>query len=189
MPIFGLVLVRQIKWKVAQWAELIWWQNYLAKRSKQRYLSWKRTYWKNFLEQTGVDKQLVPGVRILEVGCGPAGIFSILTGMEMIAVDPLINLYHERIAHFNLQDYPHVRFFNIPLENFSTNKTFDFIFCINVINHVKDMEAAVQQMTKFTSPHGKLILSVEVHRYRFLKRIFQIFPLDILHPHQHDLAR
>ena len=34
---------------------------------------------------------------------------------------------------------------------------------------------------------GRLVLSVDAHRHRWLKPIFRAVPGDVLHPHQHDL--
>jgi 2-polyprenyl-6-hydroxyphenyl methylase/3-demethylubiquinone-9 3-methyltransferase len=38
-----------------------------------------------------------------------------------------------------------------------------------------------------TKPGGDLLLTVDAHNYFLLKKIFQLIPGDILHPHQYSL--
>ncbi|MEM6726326.1 MAG: class I SAM-dependent methyltransferase [Bacteroidota bacterium] len=78
------------RWRLAQAAEIRWWQRYLRKKEPESYLSWKRDYWENFLEKI---QCIVPSqAHILDAGCGPAGIFTIFPENQVTAIDPL--LYH-----------------------------------------------------------------------------------------------
>lgn len=173
------------RWKVAQAAEIRWWQNYLKKRPKAEYLDWKRQYWKGFLQEMKIE--VPPKARCLDAGCGPAGIFSILQQQEVVAIDPLLDQYAEKLPHFQASDYPYCQFKTAPLEQFEDSEGFDWIFCLNAINHVADLELALQQLKQLLHPGGKLLLSIDAHNYRLFKYIFRLLPGDILHPHQHDL--
>ena len=79
------------RWKIAQAAEIRWWQNYLKNKSTTEYADWKTQYWENLLEETGLtflnesDKEnpnKVENLRILDAGCGPAGIFMIFKNLN-----------------------------------------------------------------------------------------------------------
>ena len=174
------------RWKIAQTAELKWWQNYLSAKPIAEYQAWKADYWRGFLKE--VPLELPKGARILDAGCGPAGLFTILPDHEVTACDPLLDAYAEKLSHFEPKDYPWTKFVNSALEDFETEEGFDYIFCINAINHVDNLGLALDQLIKALKPGGQLILSIDAHNHDWLKRIFQWLPGDILHPHQYNRA-
>jgi 2-polyprenyl-6-hydroxyphenyl methylase/3-demethylubiquinone-9 3-methyltransferase len=173
------------RWRLAQFFEIRWWRQYLAHKDPQDYLDWKRTYWHRFLDTCDVHPK--SGSRVLDAGCGPAGIFTILDNCETDAVDPLLGAYEKQLPHFKRADYPRVQFFTETLERFEGRGAYDFVFCLNAINHVADLPRSLDRLAGLTAKGGTLVLSVDAHRYGFLKRLFRLFPGDILHPHQYDL--
>ncbi len=174
-----------LRWKIAQKAELKWWQRYLSKKPKADYLSWKAAYWKTFLQQIGLAMK--PEECILDAGCGPAGIFMILNNQKVVALDPLLDSYEKKLEHFDKSDYKNVEFVNQSLEDYDPGKTFDKVFCLNAINHVADLDLCIDKLLQLIKPGGHLILSVDAHNFKALKPIFRMIPGDILHPHQYDL--
>ncbi|MCB0706779.1 MAG: class I SAM-dependent methyltransferase [Saprospiraceae bacterium] len=173
-----------MRWRIAQAIEIRWWQNYLRKKSPTDYLHWKQDYWLTFLNQLKISRPT--GLRILDAGCGPAGIFTVLSGNKVIALDPLLNQYEEKLPHFSKEAYPWVEFRKNTLEHFTGSEKFDLIFCLNVINHVDRWELAIKNLLDQVEAGGTLVLSTDVHRFQFLKRLFRWLPGDILHPQQHD---
>lgn len=175
-----------LRWKIAQAAELRWWQGYLQKKPRGEYLNWKRVYWQTLLERLGLQMQ--QGERILDAGCGPAGIFMIFPDQAVDAVDPLLDRYDEKLDHFKQKDYPTVNFHPLALEDFMPERPYHKVFCLNAINHVADLALCFDRLVACTEPGGDLIVSIDAHNYSFFKRIFRLLPGDILHPHQYDLA-
>jgi len=175
-----------LRWQIAQFFEIRWWRYYLSGKEKTAYLDWKKNYWQQFLAQTGIT--LLPGDKVLDAGCGPAGIFMVLNHQAVDALDPLIEQYRKELPHFQPGDYPHTRFFCEKIEQYFPKNQYDTIFCLNAINHVADLPLCLDRLAALTKPEGTLVLSVDVHNSNFLKRVFRLFPGDILHPHQHDLA-
>jgi len=175
----------KLRWKIAQSAEIRWWQRYLKRKPITDYLQWKRAYWKTFLQQIGVN--LRDDETVLDAGCGPAGIFTILKNQKVDAVDPLLDQYEEKLDHFKKENYPNVSFFAKPLESFQTEKKYDKVFCLNAINHVDDLQLCFEKLVQMTRNDGQLIISIDVHNFQLFKRIFRLLPGDILHPHQYDL--
>lgn len=173
------------RWKLAQFWEIRWWRWYLQHKDKAIYLEKKASYWKGILAQSELD--LSGKEAVLDAGCGPAGIFMILEGEPMVAVDPLLEDYKRQLTHFDPSDYPNVQFVTSSLEAFEPSQAMDVIFCCNVINHVADLPLCMDRLSSWLKPGGTLILSVDVHNHQILKRIFRMIPGDILHPHQHDL--
>lgn len=175
-----------LRWQLAQYCEIRWWRRYLAKREKGTYLDWKRRYWFDLLQKSGIS--LSTGARVLDAGCGPAGIFTVLQDQVVDAIDPLLAHYEKYLDHFKPTDYPQVRFFADRLEDFSPDREYDCVFCLNAINHVADLQRCLDRLADFAMPGGTLAVSVDAHRWGWLKRLFQLVPADILHPHQYDLV-
>lgn len=122
-------------------------------------------------------------LQILDAGCGPAGIFLILAHHRVDALDPLVNTY-EQFRLLNKMDYRSVNFIPRKLESFTSKEVYDFIFCMNCINHLHDVELGMKKIFLALKKEGFLILTVDVHKYSFAKAFFKIIPADILHPHQ-----
>jgi len=173
------------RWRLAQAAEKRWWQHYLSGQEVNEYLLQKKAYWQRILHAFSID--LPPKARVLDAGCGPAGIFIALEQQRVMAIDPLLTAY-DTLDHFDRSWYSWVDFQESTLEKWSTNMPFPWVFCLNAINHVADLELAIRHLTEVTAQDGQLLLTVDVHRSSWLKGIFRAIPGDILHPHQHGQA-
>jgi len=177
------------KWRLAQYLELRWWKKYLTRKDKTAYYAWKKNYWNDFLLQTQEFAPLTPGIKVLDAGCGPAGLFTVLDQQKVVAVDPLLEAYQLHIPHFEPDDFPYVTFIASPLESFNASPDFDQVYCLNVINHVKSPETVVAKLSSALKKGGILVMSVDAHRHSLLEKIFQYLPGDVLHPHQHRLNK
>lgn len=178
-------LVNKIRWKIAQFFELRWWRGYLKKKSPQEYLQWKRDYWKAFLEKISLETTMLREP-IIDIGCGPAGIFTVLASKQITALDPLLEAYEE-LSIFEKLDYPEVDFVAKSFEDYEVERQFETLFCLNAINHFIEIESSFKQLHNISKNDGKLILSIDAHNHRFFRWLFAILPLDILHPHQYYL--
>jgi 2-polyprenyl-3-methyl-5-hydroxy-6-metoxy-1,4-benzoquinol methylase len=178
-----------LKWRIAQFAELRWWKRYLGGKNKAQYLAWKQQYWQAFLQQIQAHLWLPNRARLLDAGCGPAGIFMVLAPNHSVtAIDPLLAQYQQHLTHFSPADYPTVQFAAITLEQLTEKEQYDAIFCLNAINHVANLPLCLDNLQQALQPNGKLIMSIDAHNYSFFKRLFRLLPGDILHPHQYDLS-
>jgi 2-polyprenyl-3-methyl-5-hydroxy-6-metoxy-1,4-benzoquinol methylase len=176
-----------LKWKLAQKLELKWWKNYLNNKDVPTYLDWKRNYWNQFLQEISESVTIRANENILDAGSGPAGIFMVLEDCKVTAVDPLLEQY-KTLPHFSKERYPKVQFETSSIEAYQPSYTFDKVFCLNAINHVADIEKAYDKLFEFTAVGGLMIVSIDSHRFGFLKHLFRLIPGDALHPHQYDLA-
>ena len=178
------------RWKIAQAAEIRWWQRYLKNKPTTDYATWKTDYWQKLLAEIGLSSLNTEGgnFSILDAGCGPAGIFMIYKNQKVDALDPLLDQYEATLPHFKKSNYPNVNFFNQPLESFNKQNAYDAVFCLNAINHVADLAQCFDILVAAAKKRGQLIVSIDAHNFSVLKKIFQALPGDILHPHQYDLA-
>jgi SAM-dependent methyltransferase len=179
--------MKRMRWKVAQFFEILWWQRYTRKLDKEGYLQQKRLYWHRILGSCGELPAVAPTDTILDAGCGPAGIFIVFPDNRVTAVDPLLTQYAARIPLFRYDDHPGVRFINSTLEDFEPGEQYDRVFCLNAINHVRDIGAGYQRLSELVRPGGWLVLGVDAHNHNWLKPVFRALQFDILHPHQYDL--
>ena len=128
----------------------------------------------------------MPGRRVLDAGCGPAGIFIHLHNQEKVtALDPLLDRYEAELDVFSRDQYPRVNFVRQPLEDLLTAEPFPAIYCFNAINHVADWDRALDTLTAVAAPGCRMILTSDVHRHAWLYPIFRLLPGDVLHPQQH----
>jgi len=201
------------RWKVAQWFELRWWKSYLRGKNKEEYLAWKKSYWQNILSLVSDKVKLNPSKTIIDLGCGPAGVFIALPQNKVTAVDPLIDEYENQTPFFSKSNYPNVTFVKSTIEEFEVSviasealrakqspssrveiasqslaMTYDVVFCMNCINHVHDIEKGFEKLKEVCADGGTLVLSIDAHNFSFFKHLFRLIPGDILHPHQYDLA-
>ncbi len=174
------------RWRLAQRLELAWWRRYLRRYDAGQYLQAKKAYWQRVLSVANVA--LAPGERVLDAGCGPAGIFIALTQQQVDAVDPLLARYEQHLPLFRPADYPHVRFWPQVLEDFCPPTPYRHVFCLNAVNHMRDIRRSMQVLADALAPGGVLILSTDAHRYSWCCWLFRLLPGDVLHPHQYTDA-
>jgi 2-polyprenyl-6-hydroxyphenyl methylase/3-demethylubiquinone-9 3-methyltransferase len=176
-----------VRWRIAQWFELRWWQHYFSWKDKGKYYEWKRKYWNELLSKISDVLPLADAHRIADLGCGPAGIFTVFADKDVVAVDPLLDEYAKTLPFFDQKDFPYTSFINRSLEDFSTSEQFDIVFCMNAINHVADINTAYDKLIEAAKDGGSIVVSIDAHNHAFFKHLFRLVPGDILHPHQYDL--
>jgi 2-polyprenyl-6-hydroxyphenyl methylase/3-demethylubiquinone-9 3-methyltransferase len=173
---------------MAQALERRWWKRYLGNKSPAEYRSWKRRYWLELLAPHRDALHLDQPQRLLDAGCGPAGINLALDGHTVTALDPLLDHYSVELPAFAALQVPGVTYLSAPLEGFRPALPFDGVCCLNAINHVNDLDAALDTLGAVVRPGGWLLLGVDVHRSLALRNLFRAIPGDALHPHQHTAA-
>lgn len=166
---------------------MLWWKRYLRNKDVALYLENKKKYWARLLHQMEPDIKPAPGMKILDAGCGPAGIFIAIDSPHITAIDPLLDSYGSGLQHFSPSMYPHVQFETVALEHFDGKEQFDIVFCFNAINHVSDLKEAFLRLYNSAKKGGKIVVSIDAHNHTFFKHLFRLQPGDILHPHQYDL--
>lgn len=179
--------MKKWKWRLAQWLEIRWWKNYLQGKEPHEYKEWKLGYWNGLLQKVQSFIKVKETDSVIDLGCGPAGIFMAFPHCKVTAVDPLLAEYEKHLPVFKQTNYPNVRFVSLPMEDYVADSDFDVVFCMNAINHVKDIEKAYDVITRVAGEKASLLMSVDAHRFSFFKYLFRLLPGDALHPHQYDI--
>ncbi len=175
------------RWRIAQYFELKWWKLYLNKKDKEHYLQQKRTYWLRLYALMSPYLHCKDNDRILDLGCGPSGIYMLFDKNKVTAVDPLISAYEKNLNVFSKTRYPTSEFVTNTIEQFSPAHEYDIVFCMNAINHVADINAAYKKLATCTAKKGHMVLTIDAHNYGLFRFLFRLMPGDILHPHQYNL--
>ena len=171
------------RWAISQYAEKRWWNSYLKDKDQYEYLNWKKQYWSKFLQTIEID--ISEDRLILDAGCGPAGIFLVLNNNRVVAIDSLLDGYVKN-GLLNNTLYSNVEFINTSVEDYKSSMDYDYIFCINAINHVRDINMSLKMLNQNLKSDGLIILSTDTHKHNFLRSLFQWLPGDILHPQQYN---
>ena len=122
----------------------------------QWYNKWTLNKFKKFLNG-----------EILEVGCGIGNFTRTLTSFGQVWAIDINNEYIEKIGE-RVDRGTQVGFGNIEKgEYFFQTRKFDTIVCLNVLEHIKDDVATVNNLHKLLKKNGKLILLVPAHRFLY----------------------
>lgn len=179
--------MQHFRWQLAQRFENWWWQNFTRRKEPQQYRQSKTEYWRDFLQQL----QLHPNELaepMIDIGCGPAGIFTLFKESSITAVDPLLEAYQSNLSIFDPKLYPQVHFKAMPFEDLPVERPYSTVFCLNALNHFRSLEHSLTKLGELTAPGGTLVFSIDCHNYRLLKPLYRTLQFDVLHPHQYDLA-
>ena len=173
---------------MAQALERRWWKRYLGDKDPATYRTWKAAYWNDLLAPYQESLNLDRPQRILDAGCGPAGINLVLDRHDVVAIDPLLDRYATDLAAWPELRHKNVDYRNTSLEAFRPKALFDGACCLNAINHVNDLDRALDALFAAVKPGGWILLGIDAHTATWRKHLFRAIPGDALHPHQHDAA-
>ena len=123
-----------------------------------------RTYIFSMRKKYVLDMANIKNARVLDIGCGP-GVFTkelLKNGCEVWGIDvseAMIGLAQKRAKeegyyknfHFSVGDIENLNF---------PDKNFDFVFCVGVLEYLKDDSAAIRQMNRVLKDNGRIIITV-----------------------------
>lgn len=95
---------------------------------------------------------------ILDVGSGPVSVLHVFPKCKtMIAVDPLESEYQRKYQRL---DY--IKYISDKAEKLTfLDNSFDFILCINTLDHVENYKKVLEEMTRCLKPDGYLYMEYE----------------------------
>lgn len=136
--------------------ELDFWKNYI-----QPYKNFKhKQYYIDFFPFSEITGHC------LEIGCGGSPFVTYvdnpISNIDLSLVDPLINQIAELPRYDFLKNY-HI--FNCSLLNFSTLETYDYIICLNVLDHFPKYHTNfIDKIKSLLKPLGKLFLYYDIRK-------------------------
>jgi 2-polyprenyl-3-methyl-5-hydroxy-6-metoxy-1,4-benzoquinol methylase len=100
------------------------------------------------------------GKSILDVGCGPLGSLEWADmAKERIGLDPLVDRYKTLGIDRHKMSYCHAEVERIPYPD----GKFDVVTTFNSLDHVDDIDKAIEECVRVVAPGGTLLMIVEVN--------------------------
>lgn len=156
-------------WTRAQEGEREYWRSDFA-RAQEGDPERRRDLWNGYLDHLRRKRPFHPGDRVLDVGCGPAGIITAVeTHCERYGVDPLMDFYRKEYSlpegiHFSGQTGERLEF---------ADGFFHAVTCVNVLDHTRDPQAVCNELFRVLQPGGYLL--VEVDTFKGLRYVHKAF--------------
>lgn len=137
---------------------------------------WNKWWYEKFEQYSVLEKNLPDDVQLIEVGCGPFTnvrlIESTLQYKKVLKIhlsDPLIESYlslpHSWVkenASYSTENRA-IIIDNSQLENLKfKNKSFDLLICINVLDHVEDVDKCFEEINRVLKKDGLLIFGQDL---------------------------
>ncbi len=184
-------------WNEAQTKERDFWKNIYVEKvndiksytpiSKEASIAFSR----KTLNRHQLDFQDLSGKVVADIGCGPYGIILGIDNQSedsfkdkplLVGVDPLMDFYISDIGLLKNKD--NIQLHNaqgesIPIDNSSC----DYVFCVNVIDHVQNPEDCVAELYRITKSGGMCGVSLHMVTPLFSPFTSILKYVDANHPH------
>lgn len=183
-------MVTRDRWEHAQDYEAEFWDSTAAEITSGRsaeleWYGWRADQLEKQLEALGLD-QLTDGKSVvLEVGSGPVGVVSFFPSSAGYAVDPLQGFYTAQQA-LTSPRAEEVLYIQGVGESLSlADGTCDLVIIENCIDHVKSVQAVMNEISRVLRPGGILYLTVNCRTGAgyYVHRILSTLQIDPGHPH------
>ena len=126
---------------------------------------------KHFLEELAV----LPGMRILDIGCGTGNntdLVQKITHGQVFGLDPSAGMIHKAVKKNNEIIFVSGHGGDIPFGD----DFFDFVYLTNVIHHVDDIDGLFREIQRVLVQGGKCCIMTQSHRQIENRSTAQFFP-------------
>ena len=125
-----------------------------AKKVKQEKTLRNASYYDKFyINDLNVDPEDFVGKNILDIGCGPRGSLEWADMANLrVGLDPLINEYYKLDGGTLYHKMHYVRGYSEDMP--FVDETFDFVFSINSLDHVDDLDDTVSEIKRVLKVGG-----------------------------------
>ena len=183
-------MVIEERWKSAQESEREYWRKKEILIKNERvsgleWYNWRANELRLLLEKVGLCRNDNGQMRVLEIGCGPVGIISYIQGKERIGIDPLNSFYLTKEHLIKYRDR-NVIYKTGTAEKLTFNdNSFDLVIIDNCIDHVKDLNSAMNEIHRVLDQNGILYLTVNCRNRMgyFVHRALSKCKIDKSHPY------
>jgi SAM-dependent methyltransferase len=169
------------RWQLAQNYEKNWWSD------RRNDISF--TYLKHYAEELVLETKdyitITDTTRILEIGCGPAGILTFLPSRNRYAIDPLEDHFSSIENFVSNRDksiqYKKAMGEDLPYEDLF----FDFIIMDNVLDHSESPEKVIEEMHRVLKQGGIVYFRQNTYHLwgKFIRELLEKAKIDKGHPH------
>ena len=133
--------------------ELDFWSGRVEAEKTLKQISGGAPYEKFYIDDFGFTHEDFEGKRILDIGCGPRGSLEWADMAELrVGLDPLVNDYYKLGGGtiFHKMTYVNAYSEDMPF----TDELFDFVFTINSLDHVDDLDETISEIKRVLKVGG-----------------------------------
>ena len=113
-----------------------------------------------FTDVLRVDRSSYVGKKVIDIGCGPRGSLEWLDDSKLrVGIDPLMPDYIQLGITGHKACYVACSAEQLPF----ANESFDIVTSINSLDHVDDLNLALDEIARILTSGGRFIFLVEVH--------------------------
>lgn len=178
------------RWKAAQEYEHGYWEDVAANivsgtAPNLDWYRWRADVLAERLRKAGLQRLADGNACMVEIGGGPVGLATFFRGTERIAVDPLQTQYGKNPVLSRMRD-PAVRYLEGVGESLPCDSgNADIVAIENCIDHVRDVDAVMNEIVRVLRPDGVLYLTVNCRtRWGYvMHRLLSRLQIDRGHPH------
>ena len=139
-------------------AELAFWESRLQKQGVLTNDHFEYFYTTHF----GFEKAFYRGKRMVDIGCGPRGSLEWATEADIrIGIDPLARVYRQLGTQRHSMRYVACSGEYLPF----CNAAFDVVSSFNSLDHVDDLNEAIDEISRVLAPGGCFLLVTDIHRH------------------------
>lgn len=185
-------------WHEAQIKEKEFWEKIYVEKSSDIVESYQPITIDKAIEFTSktltrhqLQSKNLEGKVVADIGCGPYGLILGLENMfgddfiskpQIIGADPLMNFYKSEIGL--LKDSSNVSLYEAQAEKLPiNNESCDFVFCLNVLDHVENPENSIRELHRITKQDGVCSVALHVVTRAFSPISPWLKYVDTNHPH------
>lgn len=151
--------ITEQEWIDSQQHESGFWSTQIANNNEEQFHRWG---WYSQVCFPGYfRRKSFSGLAVADVGSGPRGILHHISAGLKVAIDPLMD-------DFKAKGHPvsdnGVTPYNAAIEEMDKHvgKTFDVVFCLNCLDHCRDVSVGMDQLAKLIKPNGDLVICVDM---------------------------
>lgn len=115
---------------------------------------------------------VMPGLRIIEIGCGKGDLLAALEPSYGVGVD-----FSEAMIEQAKQRYPDLKFICADVYTNHLEDKFDIIILSDLLNDLWDVQVLFEKITQLATPHTRIILSIYSHLWEQLLVLAEHFGL------------
>lgn len=124
-----------------------------------------------------INQQMREGATVLDIGCGTGLISNVLAlkhpKTNILGID-FSDSVHYAQWFANDQKISNVKFEQIDILEFDSDKKFDIIICQGVLHHIPNWVACVEKIKSLLSAGGKVLLGVYHPWGKILKKVIKV---------------
>ncbi|WP_405268753.1 methyltransferase domain-containing protein [Methanobrevibacter sp.] len=142
--------------------ELKFWSKKVMEEKTLKQISGGAPYEKFYIDDFDLTHEDYEGKSILDIGCGPRGSLEWADMASLrVGLDPLVNDYYKLGGGtlFHKMHYVMGYSENMPFED----ETFDFVFSINSLDHVDDLDETISEIKRVVKVGGICGIIVDVN--------------------------